>query len=258
MLDSMVHLYIIKKGKVGMKISRSQIFVAIVCGLLGFLLAYQFKVLSSKNNALNISNYDKNDMISEIETLKKQKEELGVTNSKLSEELKQMEETAAKDGDLDTDIKNQLDNARMHLGVVDVKGPGITLTITPKTSIFGSNSSNSGDLGEDELVHIVNLLWYSGAEAICINDIRITPQTGIKTAGNGIAIGSTGKVYPREKIVIKAIGEKGRLNVGISFPGSLEYQSLLNYNNEVKSEEDIVIGKTTQSLKSEFIKLVKE
>lgn len=256
----MVHLYITKKkGKVGMKISRSQIFVAIVCGLLGFLLAYQFKVLSNKNIESNISKYDKNDIISEIETLKKEKEELSATNSKISEELKQMEETAAKDGNLGTDIKNQLDNARMHLGVVDVKGPGITLTITPKTSIFGSSSNDkSRDLGEDELVHIVNLLWYSGAEAVCINDIRITPQTGIKTAGNGVAIGSTGKVYPRDKIVIKAIGEKGRLNVGISFPGSLEYGVLPNYTNEVKSEEDIVIGKTTQSLKSEFIKLVKE
>ncbi|MCE5221440.1 MAG: DUF881 domain-containing protein [Clostridium sp.] len=242
-----------------MKISRSQIFVAIVCGLLGFLLAYQFKVLANKNIESNISNYDKNDIISEIETLKKEKVELLATNSKISEELKQMEETAAKDGNLGADIKNQLDNARMHLGVVDVKGPGITLTITPKTSIFGSNSSDSNrDLGEDELVHIVNLIWYSGAEAISINDIRITPQTGIKTAGNGIAIGSTGKVYPRDKIVIKAIGEKGRLNVGISFPGSLEYGVLPNYNNEIKSEDDIIIGKTTQSLKSEFIKLVKE
>jgi len=255
----MVHQYIIKKGKIGMKVSRSQLFVAIVCGLLGFLLAYQFKVLSNKNIQSNISNYDKNEIISEIESLKKEKEELLTTNSKISNELKQMEETAAKDGDLGKDIKTQLDNARMHLGVVDVKGQGIILTISPKTSIFSSNTSGSGyDLGEDELVHIVNLLWYSGAEAISINDIRITPQTGIKTAGSALAIGSTGRVYPREKIVVKAIGEKGRLNVGISFPGSLEYLALRNYNNEIKSEEDIVIGKSTQSLKSEFIKLVKE
>ncbi|WP_035282923.1 MULTISPECIES: DUF881 domain-containing protein [unclassified Clostridium] len=243
-----------------MKISRSQLLIAIVCGLLGFLLAYQFKVLSNKNTAeANISNYDKNDIIAEVESLKKEKDELSKTNSKLSDELKQMEETAAKDGDLGKDIKNQLDNARMVLGVVDVKGPGIVLTITPKTSIFGSNpGDNSRDLGEDELVHIVNLLWYSGAEAISINDIRITPQTGIKTAGNGIAIGSTGKVYPKDKIVIKAIGEKGRLNVGISFPGSLEYLALPNYNNEVKTEDDIFIGKSTQSLKNDFIKSVTE
>jgi uncharacterized protein YlxW (UPF0749 family) len=242
-----------------MKVSKSQLFIAIVCGLLGFLLAYQFKVLSNKNMEANISNYDKNDIISEIESLKKEKEELVATNSKLSEQLKQMEETAAKDGDLGKDIKNQLDEARMHLGIVDVKGQGIVLTIAPKTSIFGATTNDSSrDLGEDELVHIVNLLWYSGAEAISINDIRITPQTGIKTAGNGIAIGSTGKVYPRDKIIIKAIGDKGRLNVGISFPGSLEYLALPNYNNEVKSEDDIFIGKSTQSLKSDFIKLVKE
>lgn len=256
----MEHLYIIrKKGKVGMKISKSQLFVAFVCALLGFLLAYQFKVLSNKNIESNISNYDNSDIISEVETLKKEKEELSETNSKLSEQLKEIEETAAKDGDVGKDIKNQLDDARMHLGVVDVEGPGIVLTITPKTSIFGATTNDdSRDLGEDELVHIVNLLWYSGAEAISINDIRITPETGIKTAGNSIAIGSTGRVYPRDKIVIKAIGEKGKLNVGLSFPGSLDYLALLNYNNDVKTEDDILIGKTTQSLKNDYMKSVNE
>lgn len=240
-----------------MKVSKSQIFIAIVCALLGFLLAYQFKVLSK--NSSGVGSYDQSDIISEIENLRKEKEELTATNSKLSDELKQLEETAAKDGDLGKEIKNQLDSARMHLGVVDVKGPGIILTITPKTSIFNANSSDtSRDLGEDEIVHIINLLWYSGAEAISINDIRITPQTGIKTAGSGISIGSAGRIYPKEKIVIKAIGDKGRLNVGLSFPGSLEYLALPNYNNEIKTEDEIFIGKTTQSLKSEFMKSVKE
>ncbi|SFC95990.1 DUF881 domain-containing protein [Clostridium uliginosum] len=242
-----------------MKVSKSQIFVALVCALLGFLLAYQFKVLSNKGNQNEISNYDKNNIISEIESIKKEKEELKKSNTTLSEELKKIEESAAKDGDLGKEIKNQLDNARMHLGIVDVKGPGIVVTITPKISIFSSNpGDNSRDLGEDELVHIVNLLWYSGAEAISINDIRITPQTGIKIAGNGIAVGSSGKIYAKDKIVINAIGEKGRLNVGISFPGSLEYRALQNYNCEVKLNDDILIGKTTQSIKSEFIKAVKE
>ncbi|AGX43698.1 hypothetical protein CLSA_c27270 [Clostridium saccharobutylicum DSM 13864] len=255
----LLYITVSRKGKVRMKISKSQLFVAVVCSLLGFLLAYQFKVLSNKNIQGSISNYDKNDIVSEIETLKKEKQELSKTNTNLSEELKKMEESASKDGDLDKEIKNQLDDARMHLGVVAVRGPGITLTISPKSSIFGSNlNDKSRDLGEDEIVHIVNLLWYSGAEAISINDIRITPQTGIKTAGNGIAIGSAGRIYPKEKIVIKAIGEKGRLNVGLSFPGSMEYLALPNYNNEIKSEDDIFIGKATQSLKSEFIKSVKE
>jgi uncharacterized protein YlxW (UPF0749 family) len=31
----------------------------------------------------------------------------------------------------------------MHLGLVDVKGTGIVITITPKTTIFGENSTDS-------------------------------------------------------------------------------------------------------------------
>lgn len=241
-----------------MRRSKSQLAIAIVCAFLGFLLTYQFKVLSSKNNKV-INSYDKNEILSEIENLKKEKEELIKTNTSLSEELKALEESAAKDGDLNKDIKTQLDTARMHLGIVEVKGPGIVITITPKTSIFESNPSDtSRDLGEDELVHIVNFLWYGGAEAISINDIRITPQTGIKIAGNSIAIGSTGRVYPKDKIIIKAIGNKSKLDVAASYPGSLDYNALQSYNCEVKSSDDIVILKTTQTPKSDFIKQVKK
>lgn len=241
-----------------MKRSKSQLAIAIVCAFLGFLLTYQFKILSNKNNKV-INSYDKNEILSEIENLKKEKEELIKTNTSLSEELKALEESAAKDGDLNKDIKTQLDTARMHLGIVEVQGPGIVITITPKTSIFESNPSDtSRDLGEDELVHIVNFLWYGGAEAISINDIRITPQTGIKIAGNSVAIGSTGRVYPKDKIVIKAIGNKSKLDVAASYPGSLDYNALQSYNCEVKTSDDIVIVKTTQTPKSEFIKQVKK
>lgn len=130
-----------------MKVSKSQIFIGIVCCFLGFLLTYQFKILLSKNSQTNVTSYDSADIIAEIEALKKEKEELLTTNTQLSDELKQMEESAAEESGSATEIKNQLDTARMHLGIVDVKGPGISLTITPKTSIFSSNAGgNSRDL----------------------------------------------------------------------------------------------------------------
>ncbi|AYE35613.1 DUF881 domain-containing protein [Clostridium septicum] len=236
-----------------MRKANSQIVVAIVCALLGFLLAHQFKLLIKKDQ-IN-SNVKNSNIVAEIDSLKKEKEELVKSNSTLSEQLKTLEEAAAKKGEVEGEIKKQLDNTRMHLGLVDVKGPGIVITITPKTNIFGSNANETKrDISEEELVHIVNLLWYSRAEAISINDFRITPQTGIKNSGNYIWIGSAGKVDPKDKIVIKAIGEKEKLNVGMTFPGSLDYGALQNYNTEVKNSDDIIINKTTQSLKSEFIK----
>lgn len=241
-----------------MKKSTSQISIAIVCALLGFLLAYQFRLLSKKNEG-NIENYNKSDIITEIDGLKKEKEELVKKNNKLNEDLKTLEEAASKEGNVGKEIKNQLDSARMHLGLVDVTGPGVNIKITPKTSIFSSNTEDTGrSISEDELVHIVNLLWYSKAEAISINGYRITPQTGIKNSNNYIWIGTAGKVSPKEPIIIKAIGDKARLSVGLNFPGSLDFGALQNYNSEVEQSDNLVIEKTTQTIKSDYLKPVEK
>ena len=237
-----------------MKKVTSQIFVAIVCGFLGFLLAYQFKLLNEKNK-INVSTQNL-DIMAEIDALKKEKEELSKENSSLSEELKGLEEKAAQEGDLEAEIKKQLDNARMNLGLVDVKGPGIIITITPKTNIFGSSTDTSRSISDDELVHVVNSLRYIKAEAISVNDFRLTPQSGIKSSGNWIWIGTAGQIDPKEKIVIKAIGDKQALSVAANFQGVLDYGALQNYYCEVKESDEIIINKTTQSLKNEYIKPV--
>ena len=105
----------------------SQVVVAAVCALLGFLLTYQFKELNSANSG-NID-YNSSDILSEIENLKKEKEDLQKNNEILSEELKQLEDAAAKEGEVEGEIKKQLDNARMQLGLLDVKGPGLVVTL---------------------------------------------------------------------------------------------------------------------------------
>lgn len=240
-----------------MRKSTSQVAIAIVCALLGFLLSYQFKLLnkSEKNNV----NQENSDIILEIEGLRKEKEELVQSNTILLDDLKKLEEEASKSGEVEGEIKKGLDNARMHLGLVDVTGPGITITLKPKTNIFGGSANDtSRGLSDIELVHIINLMWYSRAEAISINDIRITPQTGIAMSGDLIKIGIAGQISPKEEIVIKIIGDKRLLNIGATFQGTLDFGQLQSYNSEVKQSEEILIGKTTQSLRTDFIKPVKE
>lgn len=233
-----------------MKKITSQIFVAVVCGFLGFLLAHQFKLLNEKNK-VNLPNQNF-DIISEIDALKKEKEELINTNNSLSEQLKELEEKASSSGSVEAEIKKQLDNARMNLGLLDVKGPGIIITITPKSNIFGGNTDNRS-ITEDEIVHIVNSLRYIKAEALSVNDYRLTPQTGIKSSGNWIWIG-TAKIDPKEKITIKAIGDKQALSVAANFIGVLDYGALRNYSCEVKENDEIVISKSNQTLKNEYVK----
>ena len=121
--------------------------------------------------------------------------------------------------------------------------------------VFGANGTqNVNTLSEEEIINLINSLWYAGAEAISINEMRITPQTGIKTAGSSISIGSAGRVDPNSEVVIKAIGDKSKLNVAVNYPGVLDYGALKSYNSDVKQSDDITVTKTTQSLRYEYIK----
>ena len=85
-----------------MKKVLSQIVVALVCAFLGFLLTYQFKQLSVANGG--DIDYNGADILSEIEILKKEKEDLQKNNEILSEELKQLEDAAAKEGEIEGEI----------------------------------------------------------------------------------------------------------------------------------------------------------
>ncbi len=233
----------------------SQLLVALVCLLLGFLLTHQFKKLSMVNGS-NID-YDNANILSEIENLKKEKEDLQKNNEILSEEIKKLEDAAAKEGEIEGEIKKQLDNTRMQIGLLDVKGPGISITLTLKNSVFGTNGTQLiNTISEEEIVNLINSLWYAGAEAISINEMRITPQTGVKMAGSSISIGSAGRIDPNSTIVIKAIGDKNKLNIAVNFPGVLDYGALKSYISDVKQMDDITIAKTTQSLRYEYIKPV--
>ena len=238
-----------------MKKILSQLVVALVCAFLGFLLTYQFKQLNAANSG--DIDYDSTDILSEIENLKKEKEDLQKNNEILSEELKKLEDAAAKEGEIEGEIKKQLDNARMQIGLLDVKGPGVVITLLLKNSVFGTNGTQTlNTVSEEEIINLINSLWYAGAEAISINDMRITPQTGIKMAGSSISIGSAGRVDPNSEIVIKAIGDKNKLNLAVNFPGVLDYGALKSYSSDVKQMDDITIVKTTQSLRYEYIKPV--
>ena len=240
-----------------MKKVTSQIIVATVCALLGFLLAYQFKVLSKNSSEEN--KYDDINVVNEIESLKKENDELKKSNIALNDSLKQLEDSGKKNGDISKEMSTQLEEARMQIGTESVKGQGITVTITPRSSVFANNTNDAiKTLGEDEIIHITNILWFAKSEAISVNDMRITTQTGIKNSGDYVWIGSLGKVSPEEKLVIKAIGDKTKLGAGLKFQDNLTYKNLNNYDIVITPSDDIVIEKTNQILKNEFMKPVKE
>lgn len=237
-----------------MKKILSQILIALVCSFLGFMIVYQYKVLTNKVTITEGSS-NNDSLLSEISSLKKEKEELINSNSALSDEVKKYEQGASGSGNVSSEVQKQFKNSKMLLGLTSVRGTGIIIEIQPKTSIFNSvQSDNITLIADKDLTYLVNVLTFAGAEAISINDYRITSQTGIKVSGNFIGIGKAGRISPNDKITIKAIGDRTNLKVGVEFQGLLESLVGASYTSTIEESDDILIEKTNQELKSDYVK----
>ena len=162
------------------------------------------------------------------------------------EELTQLRETVSKLKN-DEVLQNKIEQYEMMLGMTDVSGEGITITLADNTSSNYSNNSFSNINFSNYLVHdgnlvsIVNELKSAGAEAITINGKRITNSTAITCAGNVIQINGEKVGSP---FVIKAIGSKDLLYGEISKNNGTVYK-LKKYGVkiEIKKEENIEISK---------------
>ena len=124
------------------------------------------------------------------------------------------------------------DVARLALaaGLAPVTGPGIVVTLDDaKDSAGGDEAELRGGqvdrlrLTDRELQAAVNALWAVGAEAITVNDIRLTALTAIRSAGEAILVDFRPLTPP---YVIQAVGDPKQLEfdfldgrVGLRFAG---------------------------------------
>ncbi|ADK14130.1 MULTISPECIES: DUF881 domain-containing protein [Clostridium] len=232
----------------------SQISVALVCCILGFMLTYQFRVLMKQDNTLNLNNQNSSDVTVEIEQYKKEKAALETKVNDLQNKVKGYEDAAASKSDSTKNLLDELESSRILTGEVDVKGQGVTIYLNPNGNLFGNSINNH--ITDKDLVYLVNELRFAGAEAISINDIRIVSKTGIRTAGNYILINDE-KISPSKRIVIQAIGDKNLLYSAMSFP---EVFSDLKTICDVKFEksDSITIKKYNKPYKFEYAEPVKE
>jgi len=235
-----------------LKSIRAQISVAIVCAILGFMLAYQFKVLSNQQNSFSLGTTTSTDVTVEIEQYKKQITEFEAKVSELQSKVDSYEQAAAGKSDDSKALLTELDTSRILTGATDVAGQGVVIYLDPTSNLFGTGTGSH--ITDKHLVYIVNELRYAGAEAISINDIRVVGLTGIRNAGNYILINDD-KISYSQKITIKAIGNKDMLYSDLSFPEVFsEFTGICDVKFE--KQDDIKIPKYTKAYNFQYAKAV--
>lgn len=156
---------------------------------------YQMSGYGSTFNRELISKINKERI--EIYDLEKQKRNL-------KKNVDVINRTASYNNEDIATYKNRLDNLEKTMGYVNVKGPGIVMTVD------GYEDYNIAYLMEEKnlLILLVNELKSVRAEAISINGQRISPISEIVLAGNHININYKAIAQPYE---IRVIGESGKI-----------------------------------------------
>lgn len=101
-------------------------------------------------------------------------------------------------------LQEQLDGLEVTAGAAPATGPGVRIVVDDKA---GAGTERQVVLDKD-LQILVNGLWSAGAEAVSVNDQRVTSLTSIRTAGDAITVNLRSLSRP---YTVNALGDPDQL-----------------------------------------------
>jgi len=240
----------LKKEKITISIT-----IGIVCFLLILTIFMQFKVVY-QTDITSIDTMREDDLKTELANWKEKYNETEQKYKEEYEKLKKYKEEASSDNKTKNNLEEELENAKLMLGITDVEGPGLVITLKNPENIDekeldDSNTEQRVDAGE--LMIIVNYLREAGAEAISINNERIINKTDFAQIDdkNYIKINSKRVLEPFE---IKVIGDaeylKGTL-IGSGYYNKMTKE--FGQSVQMEDKNKITINKYDGNLDTKYI-----
>ncbi|MFP5346852.1 MAG: DUF881 domain-containing protein [Actinomycetes bacterium] len=125
-------------------------------------------------------------------------------------------------------------------GAAPVTGPGVTVSMNDAESlgkVAGADpreleKAESGRVRDRDLQVVVNGLWASGAEAVSVNDQRLTALSSIRQAGAAVLVNFRPLTPPYE---VSAVGDPQKLQVAFASSAAGRYLTSLQQNYGVRA-----------------------
>jgi uncharacterized protein YlxW (UPF0749 family) len=189
---------------------RSQLTLAFVAVILGFLVVVQLRAQSAGSSLDDKSIQDLTAIIAQLNAGNDQlRDQLAVED----ESLRAAQQDLQRGLNAATDAQSDLDQLRGWAGLEAIYGPGIELTLSDRIA---------GDVVEDA----INELWSGGADGIAVNGVRIVPGVVVWGKPGSLSVGDT----PIEgRVVVAAIGNRDALSGALHRPGGFLSQLNAGY-----------------------------
>ena len=234
--------------------------ISLVLGLMFTVLTFgiclQIKTVNNSNSTVS-QNYEENQLRAEVLKNKEKYDNKYKELEKAEEELEKEREKATLNNKELEQVESDIKKGNKMLGMSEVTGPGIILTLSDNPNVNSNTVLNISDaiVHDIDILSVINELKNAGAEAISINDQRVVPTTAISCGGNIIDINGEKVGAP---FVIKAIGLPEQL-AALTRPGG--YVNMLKDDYglgvELKKENNITIPKYTGVINFKYAQNVK-
>lgn len=234
--------------------------LGIVCCILTLAISIQLKTIDTARENANVK-------VSLTLTSNELRDQVLKTKEKYDNEVKELEKTekkleevrlqSTKNDETAIQKEEEIKKDNILLGLTDVTGKGIIITLKDNNSVNKSNLSPLDNIDlylvhAGDLVSVINDLKNAGAEAISINGQRIVNSTSVYCAGSVIKINEEKISSPIE---IKVIGEPDLLYGSIMIPGGyLELMKETGIIVTVKKSDNIKIDKFDGVIKATEMK----
>jgi uncharacterized protein YlxW (UPF0749 family) len=195
--------------------------------LAGFVLAFAY--VSTHRAAPETAKVHA-DLVSRVRAAQNTADQLDRTAQSLSSRVDSLRNDALSGSG---SLRTQLQNEQLLAGAVAAVGPGVQVTLAdPPTPSSAPAAGRAGStpiravapLTDRDVRSVVNELWAVGAEAISVNDIRLTPASAIRFAGEAVLVDFKPINPP---YVIRAIGNADQLDTGFASSAvASRYQTL--------------------------------
>jgi uncharacterized protein YlxW (UPF0749 family) len=180
-----------------------QITLGIALLAMGFLIAAQ---LAAEGPRVRYTTQERSPLVETALALQQRQSELKAQIVELREQIQAIEQQDAGSAAVVRDLNTRLDEARIAAGLFALRGTGIVVKLEDSTEPVPPGGNESDYLaGAADIRTVVALLWQSGAEAIAVNEERLTSSSAIIDIGGSVLVNAAYVAGPYD---ITAIGPK--------------------------------------------------
>lgn len=231
------------------------LILGLMCMLLSYGIAAQIKTINGTGSTMS-TNAKENELRDAVLKSKEKYDNLYRELEEAENELEVERTNATQNNTELTDLENEIKDGNKVLGLSEVTGNGLIITIDDNQDISLNNWLADPNLllvHDSDLISVVNELKNAGAEAISINEQRLITTSAIECDGNIIKVNGEKVGAP---FTIKAIGLPEVLINVDRFGGYLDYLRDTRYLKvsveRMTDKKTITIPKYTGVIKFQY------